>query len=69
MQVDAGRCARVRHLGLRDRLGETIYPLYRDWLPASGETPRDFPLFFHFVTTDPGTDSEHGLTDVYLPLR
>ncbi len=67
--IPAGRCARVRHLGRRDRLGETIYPLYRDWLPASGETPRDFPLFFHYVTTDPGPDSEHDVTDVYLPLR
>ena len=67
--IPAGRCARVRHLGMRDRLGETIYPLYRDWLPASGETPRDFPLFFHYVTTDHGPDSEHDVTDVYLPLR
>ena len=65
----AGRCARVRHLGLRNRLGETIYPLYHDWLPASGETPRDFPLFFHYVTTKHGPDPEHDITDIYLPLR
>ena len=67
--IPAGRCARVRHLGHRDRLGETIYPLYRDWLPASGETPRDFPMFFHYLTIDPGPDSEHDVTDIYLPLR
>ncbi len=67
--IPAGRCARVRHLGPRDRLGETIYPLYRDWLPASGETPRDFPLFFHDVTTKLGPDPEHDITDIYLPLH
>ena len=67
--IPAGRCARVRHLGPRDRLGETIYPLYRDWLPASGESPRDFPLFFHYVTVKLGYDPEHDITDVYLPLK
>ena len=67
--IPGGRCARVRHLGPRDRLGETIYPLYRDWLPASGETPRDYPLFFHYVTTKLGPDPEHDITDVYLPLQ
>lgn len=67
--IPAGRCARVRHEGLREHLGQTIYPLYRDWLPASGETPRDFPLFFHYVTVNPGPDSEDDITDIYLPLR
>lgn len=68
-RIPGGRCARVRHLGPRDRLGETIYPLYRDWLPASGETPRDFPLFFHYVTLKFGLDTDHDITDVYLPLQ
>lgn len=67
--IPAGRCARVRHLGPRDRLGETIYPLYRDWLPASGEAPRDYPLFFHYVTTKLSPDPAHDITDVYLPLQ
>lgn len=59
----------MRHLVPRDRLGETIYPLYRDWLPASGEAPRDFRLFFHYVTVAPGPDSESDITDIYLPLQ
>ncbi|WP_348550681.1 AraC family transcriptional regulator [Acidithiobacillus sp.] len=67
--IPGGRCARVRHLGPRDRLGQTIYPLYRDWLPSSSETPRDFPLFFHFVTSKFGPEREHDITDIYLPLR
>ncbi|WP_369572629.1 GyrI-like domain-containing protein [Acidithiobacillus sp. IBUN Pt1247-S3] len=67
--IPGGRCARVRHLGQRNRLGETIYPLYRDWLPTSGETPRDFPLFFHYVTVVPGPDSDNDITDIYLPLK
>ena len=68
-RIPAGRCACVRHIGPRDRLGEAIYPLYRDWLPASGESPRDFPLFFHYVTLKFGPDAEHDITDVYLPLQ
>ena len=47
--IPAGRCAVVRHLGSHDRIGESIYPLYREWLPESGEELRDFPLFFHYV--------------------
>lgn len=64
-----GRCARVRHLGSHQRIGESIYPLYRDWLPQSGEELRDFPLFFHYLNLLPDTPEGELVTDVYLPLR
>ena len=38
--IPGGRCAVLRHHGAHDRLGESIYPLYREWLPASGEELR-----------------------------
>jgi len=67
--IPAGRCAVVRHLGSHDRIGESIYPLYRDWLPQSGEELRDFPLTFHYLNLI-GDVAEHELvTDIYLPLR
>lgn len=67
--IPAGRCAVLRHAGSHERLGESIYPLYRDWLPASGEALRDFPLFFHYLNLMPETP-EHALqTDIYLPLK
>jgi AraC family transcriptional regulator len=68
--IPGGRCARVRHLGSHTRLGEgTIYPLYRDWLPQSGEELRDFPLYFHYLNLLPDTPEHELITDVYLPLK
>jgi AraC family transcriptional regulator len=68
--IPGGRCARVRHLGSHTRLSESaIYPLYRDWLPQSGEELRDFPLYFHYVNLLPDTPEHELVTDVYLPLK
>ncbi len=67
--IPGGRCAVVRHFGSLDRMGESIYPLYRDWLPESGENLRDFPLFFHYLTLMPETPEHELITDIYLPLK
>ncbi|MEN5236089.1 MULTISPECIES: AraC family transcriptional regulator [Pseudomonas] len=66
--IPGGRCAVVRHVGSPDHIGETIYPLYRDWLPASGEELRDHPLFFHYLSVYPQTPQAQWQTDIYLPL-
>lgn len=67
--IPGGRCARVRHAGSHTRIGESIYPLYRDWLPESGEELRDFPLYFHYINLLPETPENELLTDIYLPLK
>jgi len=67
--IPGGRCAVLRHLGPHDRLGESIYPLYREWLPESGEELRDFPLFFHYLNLMPETPEHELVTDIYLPLK
>lgn len=67
--IAGGRYAVVRHRGSPDHIGETIYPIYRDWLPASGEELRDQPLFFHYLSVYPETPQDQWLTDVYVPLR
>ena len=67
--IPGGRCAVVRHRGSHDRLGEPAYYLYREWLPASGEELRDFPLFFHYLNLMPETPEHELVTDVYLPLK
>jgi AraC family transcriptional regulator len=67
--IPGGRCAVVRHLGPHQRLGERIHPLYRDWLPQSGEDIRDFPLFFHYLNLLPDTPEHDLTTDIYLPLK
>lgn len=66
--IQGGRCAVVRHSGSTDHIGETIYPIYRDWLPASGEELRDHPLFFHYLSVYPETAQDDWQTDIYIPL-
>ncbi|MBJ6802597.1 AraC family transcriptional regulator [Geomonas propionica] len=67
--IPAGRCAVVRHLGSHDRIGDNIYPLFRDWLPKSGEELRDFPLFFNYLNLLPDVAEHELITDIYLPLK
>lgn len=64
----AGRCARLRHIGSDQTLGETATRLYRDWLPHSGETPGDFPLMFQRVVFYPDVPEQDAITDIFLPL-
>ena len=67
--LPAGRCARLRHVGSDDTFGETFEFLYARWLPASGEEPRDFPLFLQRVRFFPDVPEHEAITDVFLPLR
>ena len=67
--IPGGRCAVVRHHGSTDAISETVYALYRDWLPESGESPRDFPCFFHYIERMPRVSEHQQVTDVYLPIR
>lgn len=67
--IPGGRCAVVRHLGSHDRIGDSARYLYRQWLPDSGEEPRDFPLFFHYLNLIPETAENELITDIYLPLK
>ena len=66
--IPGGRCAVVRHVGSTDHIDETIHPIYRDWLPASGEELRDQPLFFHYLSVYPDTPQDQWQTDIYIPL-
>jgi len=67
--IPGGRCACVRHRGSTDLIAESVYPLYRDWLPESGEELRDFPLLFHYVKRVPEVAEHEQITDIYLPLK
>ncbi|MES9852420.1 MAG: GyrI-like domain-containing protein [Candidatus Thiodiazotropha sp. L084R] len=65
----SGRFAKVRHIGSTDRIDESIYPLYRDWLPESGEELRDFQLFFQYLKRVQDVPEHEQITDIYLPLK
>lgn len=67
--IPGGRCAMIRLLGSHDRIGDSAYFLYRDWLPESGEELRDFPLYFHYRNLLPDTPEHELVTDIYLPLK
>jgi hypothetical protein len=55
-RIPGGRCARVRHISSTDRIGESVYPLYRKWLPESGEELRDF-FYNHLPLPEADTGS------------
>lgn len=67
--IAGGRCVVVRHVGSPDHIGESIYPIYRDWLPTSGEELRDQLLFFHYLSVYPQTPQDQWKTDEYVPLQ
>jgi AraC family transcriptional regulator len=67
--IPGGRCAVVRVIGRADNLEAPALHLYRDWLPDSGEEPRDFPLFCQRVRFFPEVAERDAITDLFLPLR
>ena len=68
-EIPGGRCAVVRHQGSLDSLSDSVWYLFREWLPGSGETPRDFPVFFQYLNFVHEVPEHALLTDIYLPLR
>lgn len=68
-QIPAGRCARLRHIGSDDALAAVARRLYEEWLPASGETPRDFPLFLQRIRFYPDVAENEAVCDLFLPLQ
>jgi AraC family transcriptional regulator len=67
--IPGGRCAVVRHKGSPDHISGSVYHLYRNWLPRSGEELRDFPVYFEYLNLRVNTPEHELLTDVYLPLK
>ena len=68
-KIPGGRCAKVKHLGSHDKISDSVYYLYREWLPHSGEEVRDFPCFFHYLNLIHQVDECDLITDIYLPLK
>jgi AraC family transcriptional regulator len=67
-RIPAGRCAVIRHVGSDDTLSGAFHRLYSEWLPSSGEEPRDFPLFLQRVSFFPDVPEHEAITDIFLPL-
>ena len=67
--IPAGRCAVLRHVGSDDHLHAAIAYMYAQWLPHSGEEPRDFPLFVRRVRFYPDVPEHEAVVDIFLPLK
>ncbi|MCH1924354.1 AraC family transcriptional regulator [Shewanella sp. C32] len=67
--IPGGRFAVLRHYGSHDNLSDSVYQLYRDWLPQSGKELGDFPCFFHWLNFVHQVDECDLQTDIYLPLK
>lgn len=66
-EIPGGRCAVLRVAGDTHNLEPAALYLYRDWLPASGEEMRDFPIYcqrFFLDAPEQGTAAE-----LFLPLK
>jgi AraC family transcriptional regulator len=64
--LPAGRYATTMHKGSRESIGNTVYALYRDWLPNSGEELGDFPCVFCYHNFDHEVAETEQLTECML---
>jgi AraC family transcriptional regulator len=68
--IPGGRCAVLRVNGASHNLEPAALFLYRDWLPASGEEARDFPIYCkRFLSSKPDLTSHEAVAELFLPLK
>jgi AraC family transcriptional regulator len=67
--IPFGRCALLRHVGSEEGFIEALRYIYAEWLPSSGEEPRDFPLFCRRVRFYPDVPEHEAVTEIFLPLK
>ena len=67
--IPGGRCAVLRVVGNSDTLERATLYLYRDWLPASGEDARDFPLYCQRIAFFPDVPEHEAILELFLPLK
>lgn len=68
--IPGGRCAVLRVVHDTHNLEPAALYLYRDWLPASGEETRDFPVYAqrHF-SVFPDRPAHEVVVELFLPLK
>ena len=68
-RLPAGRYAVTMHKGSRDTIGDTVYALYRDWLPNSEEELAELPCIFCYYNFDHEVAETELLTECWLLLK
>ena len=66
--IQAGQCAKIRHIGSDDAIGVVINYLYKTWLIGTKFEVRDFPIFLERVSFYPEVSENEMITDIYLPI-
>ena len=68
--IPGGRCAVLRYPGNTNNLEPAAVYLYRDWLPASGEDARDFPIYSQRrLSFIPEAEAHEVVLELFLPLK
>jgi AraC family transcriptional regulator len=68
--IPGGRCAVLRYPGNTNNLEPAALYLYRDWLPASGEEARDFPVYCQRrLSFLPEMSAHEVVVELFLPLK
>jgi len=57
------------HRGSRNTIAETVYGLYRDWLPKSGEELGNLPCIFCYYNFDHEVAETALETECWLLLK
>lgn len=67
-EIPGGRCAQALHKGSHETISDTVYFMYKNWLPQSNEQLRDFPCYFEYLNLIHEVEEADLLTKIYLPL-
>ncbi|CDX34029.1 AraC family transcriptional regulator [Mesorhizobium sp.] len=68
--IPGGRCAVLRYPGNTNNLEPAALYLYREWLPASGEEARDFPIYCQRrLSFLPELSVPEIVIELFLPLK
>src|SRR5579883_3056137 len=67
--LPAGRYAIAIHKGSRNKIGETVYALYRNWVPNSGEELGDLPCVFCYYNFEHEVAETELVTECWLLLK
>lgn len=67
--LPAGRYAVAMHKGSRNQLDKTVYPMYREWLPNSGEQLGELPCIFCYYNFEHDVAETELLTECWLLLK
>ena len=68
-EIPGGHCAVLKVVGNTGNLEPATLYLYCDWLSASGEEVRDFPIYCQRLSFFPEVAEHEAVAELLLPLK